>query len=1049
MFHFEKDFVDKNNERLMEQNRIRKLLNVLRQQYYVIDDEWLDKVFIREGKYGFEQRGAGNWLPFKPEFDIWGKPNTYFWFRQEFTVPERMAGKELWYEISPRDDGGWEWANPQGLLYVNGEPSQAMDSNHNRARLSKNCKAGDVYSLYYSAFTDKLYFKTPLRFRSRIMTVDPDVERLWLDLLVPFETAQLLNIDDYRRYDIINAIVGALNLLDLREGRGPAFMESLRAARERFSKEFYDKYEGKAEDVTAAAVGHTHIDVAWLWDVTQTRDKAVRTFTTVLRLMEDYPGFIFMSSQPQLYAFLKEDCPEIYEKVKERVKEGRWETEGGMWLEADTNLTSGESLVRQFIYGKSFFEKEFEADNQILWLPDVFGYSAALPQIMRKCGIKYFMTTKISWNEYDKLPYDTFAWRGIDGSEVLTHFIPTRQYEEQEKDWMSTYNGWTDPSAVMGGWKRYQQKDINREFLISYGHGDGGGGPTREMIEIAGRIERGIPGCPKVKLSKSLDFFKKLERDVAGNRNLPRWVGELYFEYHRGTYTTIAKTKKYNRKAEIALHDVEWLFTWANVLGLEAEYPEEWLDSAWKTVLLNQFHDILPGSSIKEVYDQSWDQYEKLLTAAEAEKQKALDALTDYFAPADGGAVIINTSPAASAGPVFLEDAMDGWQKTHDGRFVLYVDHIPAGSAAVYEPNGDSAPAPLLAAREYELENAFIRVCFDGKYNISSLIEKTSGIDLVRPGECINRLVAYEDRPLVDDAWNIQAYYKDKNWAVDHVENAVLLEDGPCRAVLRVKRLYGASEIIQDFVLYAGAKRLDVETKIDWKQHNCLLKAEFPINVNAVKASFDIQFGNVERSTHENTLWDFAQFEVCAHKWADLSDSGAGLSLLNDCKYGYSAKDNTLTLSLLRGTTYPNEAADQGGHTFIYSLYPHAGGWREAGTVAQAYALNFPLYVRAGSSSYVRAGIGRNAAPAALAVCSAENVLVETAKKALDGDGLILRIYECHNKSTTCTLNLAAVPRRAEIVNLLEREPVRIECSGNEIKLSVKPYEILTLKIVF
>jgi len=1063
LFHYEKDFIDKNGERMMEQTRIRKMLDVIRAQFYVTHNLWLDGVSIREGKRANHPDMEGAWRPFDTETDIWGKPGEYFTFRLEAVVPEEMDGRELWYGISPRDDGAWEWANPQGLLYVNGEPLQAMDSNHSTVRLSGRCRAGDRYELYYYAYTDTLFFKNPLRFKSRLMAVDPAAEAFWFDLLVPFETAQVLNVDDYRRHDILRCVTEALDMLDLRSGYGPDFRTSLEKASGFFNREFYDKYGGKAEDVTCTAIGHTHIDVAWLWDLAQTRDKTLRTFTTILHYMDDYPFFKFMSSQPQLYAFIKDDSPELYEKVKNRVRECRWETEGGMWLEADTNLASGEALVRQFVHGKGFFKKEFGMDNRILWLPDVFGYSAALPQIMKKSGIDYFMTTKISWNEYNKLPYDTFIWRGIDGSEVLTHFIPTRDYEEPEKDWMSTYNGSTHPRAVMGGWKRYQQKDLNRDYMLSYGHGDGGGGPDREMIEIASRIERGIPGSPKLRFGSALRFFEELEKDVAANKRLPRWVGELYFEYHRGTYTTIAKTKKYNRKAEILMHDVEWIYSLAKTLGAEAVYPKAELDAAWKVLLLNQFHDILPGSSIKAVYDQSWEQYEGLFKTVGALFDSASASVANKMAGPGESLVIYNTAPAASTGPVFRPlSEMEGktlydedglavpWQKTHDGRAV-FTAPVSANSAVVYrladregarDAGGpDARPKIFVSADLKHMENGLIYIGFDMNMNIISLIDKKNGRELARRDEAMNRLVVFEDRPAKDDAWNIQAYYTDHNWEIDRAESAEVIEQGPCRAVLRVKRRYLESSFIQDHILYSGSARLDIECDFDWRQKYSLLKAVFPLDLNAVKATFDIQFGNLERSTHENTLWDFAQFEVCAHKWADLSDNGGGLSILNDCKYGYSAKDNTLTLSLLRGTTYPNPAADEGRHFITYSLLPHCGTWRDADTAGEAYCLNYPVHSALASNEQ------GTAKGAALVSCKAGNVFVETIKEAEDGEETVLRLYEFENRPVEAEISVSAMYTKAVVTDLLENALYKLQIENGRFTVGVKPFEIVTVKL--
>ena len=413
--------------------------------------------------------------------------------------------------------------------------------------------------------------------------------------------------EDQDRLAIESILNDTINYLDLRNPYSKAFYSSLDKAREYITKALYEDMAGY-NDIIATCIGHTHIDVAWWWTVEQTREKVARSFATVLKLMDEYPNYKFMSSQPQLYYFLKERYPELYSRLKERVREGRWEPEGGMWVEADCNVTSGESLVRQFIHGKRFFKEEFGVDNRILWLPDVFGYSGALPQIMKKSGIDYFMTTKLAWNQFNKIPYDTMRWRGIDGTEVLAHFITTLGIGQDVSNFFTTYNGLLHPDAIMGGWERYQNKDINNDILISYGYGDGGGGPTREMLETSMRMEKGIRGIPKVRQELTRKYFEELEERVKDNRRLPVWEGEFYFEYHRGTYTSMARNKRSNRKGEFLLMDLEMISILAQDLkGIP--YPREELDKLWKTLLINQFHDILPGTSIYEVYEVTKKEY--------------------------------------------------------------------------------------------------------------------------------------------------------------------------------------------------------------------------------------------------------------------------------------------------------------------------------------------------------------------------------------------------------------------------------------------------------
>ena len=518
------------------------------------------------------------------EKDIWGGHREFYYFQTVLTVPAEYEGKALVYELCTGREGAWDAVNPQFLAYVNGEVKQGLDVNHRELLLTSKAKAGEQFQILLSAFTGDNNFS--LHMDSKLKVLLPEVERYYYDISVPYEVARLLNPDSPEFITILSCLNESLNLLDLREVYSEAFFASLRAAQAYITKEFYEK-QCKDNAQMIYCVGHTHIDVAWLWSLRTTEDKAVRSFSTVLELMRQYPEYKFMSSQPQLYKYVKENAPGVYEEIKMRVAEGRWETEGGMFVEADCNLASGESLVRQFLVGTRFFEQEFGKTNEILWLPDVFGYSAALPQIMEKCGIHYFMTTKISWNEFNKMPCDTFYWEGIDGTKVLTHFIPSRDYGAgaveggTKTEHFTTYNAMLNPSMVKGSWQRYSQKYLNDEVLMSYGYGDGGGGPTKEMLENERRLECGIPGCPKTKQSHALEFFKVLEKNVAGKKYLPEWVGELYLEYHRGTYTSMARNKRYNRKAEIAFENLEFFSRLAKEL-VGKDYPKKQLDEAWE-----------------------------------------------------------------------------------------------------------------------------------------------------------------------------------------------------------------------------------------------------------------------------------------------------------------------------------------------------------------------------------------------------------------------------------------------------------------------------------
>ena len=537
------------------------------------------------------------WESFDSSTDRWYGKDTYYWFRAQFTVPQSMDQKCIFLKIHTQIEEWDDGRNPQFLLFVDGQAVQGQDMNHREVRLTDCAEAGRTYTLDLQAYTGILHNEFSLKVTAA--ETDLALMKLYYDLKAPADAYRYNRMPEGRtRSLLVEALNGAVNQLDLRTPHSKAFDESVATAQSYIDAHLYQNPELCGHDeLIASCIGHTHIDVAWWWTVSQTREKTARSFSTVLKLMDEYPDYKFMSSQPQLYVFLKERYPEVYAKLKQRVKEGRWIPEGGMWLEADCNLTSGESLVRQFLYGKKFFKDEFGIDSKILWLPDVFGYSGALPQIMKECGIDYFMTTKLAWNQIDKFPHDTFMWKGIDGTGILTHLITTPSVgQDVKKTHFTTYNGMLDADAVIGAWDRYQNKDLNNEVLICYGFGDGGGGPTREMLESSSRLDKGIAGIPKVVQESPVAYFERLDERVSKNKRLPVWEGELYFEYHRGTLTSMGRNKKGNRKSELAMMDLELLSVLAEEKGVS--YPKEELERMWKVILLNQFHEGIRGTAL-------------------------------------------------------------------------------------------------------------------------------------------------------------------------------------------------------------------------------------------------------------------------------------------------------------------------------------------------------------------------------------------------------------------------------------------------------------------
>lgn len=785
-------------------------------------------------------------------------------------------------------------------------------------------------------------------------------------------------------------------------------------------------------DVSIAAAGHAHIDVAWLWTLGQTRRKAGRTFHTVLRLMEQFPEYRFSQSQPQLYDYVRQDYPELFEAIKARVAEGRWEILGGMWVEADCNLSGPESLARQFVLGRAFFKEHFgEVDSSILWLPDVFGYAWNLPQLIKEAGLEYFFTIKIGWSQYNRLPYDTFYWRGLDGTEVLTHFSTTPEIGSPHA---STYNASATPEQVLGTWRNFQQKETQRDLFMAFGYGDGGGGPTREMLENISLMQA-FPGLPKVRHSTAEAFFRALE----ATPGLPTWDGELYLELHRGTYTTQSRNKRANRKSEFLLHDAEFACVLAGLLDADYRYPESELRRAWELVCLNQFHDIIPGSSIGEVYAESLAQYDEVRRLGEAARDGALEAIARQVG---GEVVVLNPTSFARGDLAFVPARLEGLSvptQAVAGGTLLAVGTLPPYSATPVGAGEAPTVDGELSVGERHLENAYVRVELDADGDITRVWDKVAGREVLQEGAKANQFLAFEDRPLEWDAWDIDVFYDDKVYYAAPAASVRVVEAGPLRAMLEVKRQILGSPYTQRLSLAYNSPRLDITTDIDWRERHTLLKVAFPVRILSPVATHEIQWGSVQRPTHRNTSWDWARFETCAQKWVDLSEGDYGVSLLNDCKYGHDVQGNTLRLSLLRSPTFPDPEADRGRHVFTYSLLPHTGGVGEA-TIAAAYALNDPLLV-------VRAAGGRGS-PVQLLAADRPNAVIETVKRAEDGRGFVVRLYESQRRRGPVTLHVGCDLAHAERTDLLERPRQALTVEGRRVTLELRPFEIATLRLV-
>jgi alpha-mannosidase len=793
-----------------------------------------------------------------------------------------------------------------------------------------------------------------------------------------------------------------------------------------------------------ALIGHAHLDLAWLWPLEETRRKAKRTFASVLGLMDRYEEFTFNQSSAQLYEWVERDAPELFERIKEHVAEGRWETVGGSWVEPDCQIPSGESFTRQLFYGQRYFEERFGHRSAVAWFPDTFGYSPGLPQLLRGAGLSGFFTYKLNWSETNRFPHDLFVWEGIDGSRVVAH-----TFENPGTD----YNGDITPLDLYGTWRNFRGKRNYRESLFSFGWGDGGGGPSEKMLENYGRL-KDFPAMPRLRMARVDEFFASLPED-----GLPRWAGELYLELHRGTLTTQAKIKKLNREAEHRLLEAEAFAAVAALSG--APYPAEELERLWKVLLLNQFHDILPGTSISEVYQDAHRQLEETVSGAERLRDEALYDLAQGTEPADSERCVLVANAAlhprpltvllpAEPGvtPADVKSRLVPSQETPDGLLIHAPDREVPGlgrvSLALRGETPDASSAGTASGVEVGksgggtfIENELLRVEISADGSLGRVYDKEAGREVLDGSG--NQLWAYADKPANWDAWDVYEDYEMEGEEVPGAESVEVVEAGPLRGAVRVERRFRGSRISQTYRLLSASRRLDVETRVDWRERQVLLRALFPLNVRSHEATFETMYGAARRPTHRNTSWDEVRFEVSAHRFADLSEPGYGVALLNDGKYGHSARDNVLGISLLRSPLYPDPLADEGEHRFTYSLFPHPGDWTEAGVAREAFSLNSPLVVGGG---------GGEAAEYGLVATEGVELALGSLKRAEDGRGVILRLYEPHGKRGPATLRFAFGPNSVERVNLLEEPEGTVETREGEVRLDVRPFEVLTLRVL-
>ncbi|KAJ3030442.1 UNVERIFIED_CONTAM: Alpha-mannosidase 2C1 [Siphonaria sp. JEL0065] len=1044
---------------------------------YAVPD--LKRISFQEAIKGeYKPTSVGTWF---------GPTLATFWFKVSIIIPPSFADEEVLFEFDA--------TNEVMIWTVEGHPVAGLtggtgDDRHSDYLLTKKAVAGEKF---------EFYAEMACNFRGGIAGAEqprPDMNRNWRleqadisvrnklgsSLLLHFVTLVQLVKETPQEWQInadalyyADSIINAFRLND---------EAALKEAHDIAVKFFADrKKEGRSLH-ELNAVGNCHIDTAWLWPFDETKRKAGRSWARQISFMKTNSKFTFTASQAQQFEWVEQLYPSLFKEMQEYSKKGQFLPVGGTWVEMDCNMPSGEALCRQFLYGQRYFESRFGKRCAVFWLPDTFGYSAQLPQISNLSGMKYFFTQKISWNNINRFPHTTFKWAGLDNSEVLTHFAAA-----------DTYVGQCNVGEIVRSVHNNKDKAYSNKSIYLYGNGDGGGGPLTHMIErldILSAVE-GLPAV--VKNCDPAVFYEELE---ASSRDLNRWKGELYFELHRGTYTSHGLIKKYNRKSENLLREVEFLSTLALANPHHSSpnfaYPRTEIDRLWKLVLLNQFHDVLPGSSIKLVYDDAIRFYEDVEKSGNQLKDAALKALIGSVSAAKGtgstqAVAVINTTswPLTAVVEVNLGDLTAGaelygastWQQfSKGGQALVYVDGVSTGSVKSFalgnkpagfvpvtvkqvsqsyaHANADGFVNVESTEKVFEVENNFIKVKIDQHGRLISLFDKQANHEAVAPDQLGNVFKIFEDIPIYWDAWDVEVYHLEKGWDAG-VGLATVEEAGPLRVVLNVKHpLSNKSTLEQRIIITAADSKIEFENKVDWHENRVILKVEFPLNINSDYATYETQFGYIQRPTHYNTSWDLARFEVCGHRYADLSEYGFGVALFNDCKYGYSTKGGVMRMSLLRSPKGPDDTTDMEIHTFRYALYPHKGSFLESDVVEKAYQYNekpivHPILVN----------------PSALVsseffAVSHRNFVLDTVKVAEDARvsgkngevDVVLRFYEAYGGRGVARIDTHHDSlfniKEARFTNILEDlgDNVTIENGGKSLLVPFGPFKIVSVRLL-
>ncbi|MGK5530211.1 alpha-mannosidase [Streptomyces sp. URMC 129] len=948
----------------------------------------------------------------------WGPAWGTTWFRVTGRVPDGWAGRAVEAVLDLGFDRLMPGFQCEGLVYRrDGRAVKGLHPANDWVRVADAAAGGEEVELYVEAAANPILNEQRPSAQGDLLTAsdeplyrvarmdlavfEPAVWELVQDLEVLSGLMGQLSVDDALRWTVLRAVERALDTLDLDDvpGTAPAAARCLAGVL---------ASPAHASAHRLSAVGHAHIDSAWLWPLRETVRKVARTVANVTALMDGHPEFVFAMSQAQQFAWLKEHRPEVFARVREKVAAGTFVPVGGMWVESDTNMVGGEAMARQFVYGKRFFLEEFGIETREVWLPDSFGYTAALPQIVKLSGSEWFLTQKISWSRTNAFPHHTFWWEGIDGTRVFTHFPP-----------VDTYNSDLGGAQVAHAARNYREKGRGTRSLVPFGWGDGGGGPTREMLARAARL-RDLEGSPRVEIERPAAFFEQARAEYP---DAPVWVGELYLELHRGTYTSQAKTKQGNRRAESLLREAELWAATAAVRSPDHAYPYDALERLWKTVLLHQFHDILPGSSIAWVHREARATYARVRTEL---LRIVADAQRALAGPDTGaGTVVFNAAPHARGG-------------------------IPGGGA---RPRPAPAAEPVtVAARSdggFTLDNGLLRVGIDGRGLVVSALDLAAGREAIAPGRAGNLLQLHPDLPNLWDAWDIDAFYRHRvTDLVDVASLALTEEDGGAAATVEVARSFGASRVAQRLTLRAGARVLEVDTVIDWHEREKILKAAFPLDVKADRSAAETQFGHVFRPTHTNTSWEAEKFEICAHRWLHVGEPGWGAAVVNDSTYGHDVtreirddggQTTTVRLSLLRAPRYPDPETDQGEHRLRYALAP---GATIGDAVREGHWINLPERAVPGAAAVE---------PLVTVEDDGGRLVVAAVKLADDRSGdVVVRLYEASGGRARGRLRPGFAAASVTETDLLERPladaPAPAVAADGAVELTLRPHQIVTLR---